>query len=330
MKNYMNFYSSRIRFRRSTLWPVLTWVYLFAIYHTAPGQDVKDLYYAQPEGTGLYLGFLYLNEEQFILAGLNELYLFNDQRLLVDTLTFGNKGFLDNLYVLFVENKNKKIINLATLNATMRVQVRDSVFTILSHTLTGKQVKSGREKFDLIVSWKDTYIGREKSDYYGVLNNVNGKWLLERKILPEWPNMQKTYRGSEIIAFNKLLTFGDICFFYDKRYRKLIVFDMQLSKTRVNPMPETTANEFLEFYLDPSTGNTYLFRYNDQKEGTLYKYNYKKNEYYEILKTPHLVRGVYDNKLYVSGTFDNTVAHYLIPIYGVNSEIKLIEDGADQ
>lgn len=110
----------------------------------ANGQNLKDLYYAQPENSGLYLGFIYLNENQFVLAGLHSLYLFNKERIIIDTLVFGKKGFKDNLFRFNLENAEQKTMSISTLNKSLRVQVQNNRFKVLKETTITPKIKLGK------------------------------------------------------------------------------------------------------------------------------------------------------------------------------------------
>lgn len=137
---------------------------------------------------------------------------------------------------------------------------------------------------------------------------------------------EPAFRGSEIISFNKFQSWGDNGFLYDKRIKKIIIYNKVTGKTQTNTIPKHTYNEFIEFYVDPITGKSYLFKFDKDNNGVLYNYNWKTNEYTSLLKTKYLVRGVFDGKLYISGRFDDTYAHYLIPIKGENKNIILMEE----
>lgn len=191
----------------------------------------------------------------------------------------------------------------------------------------GGKLKVEKSKFDLIIPWEDKYIAREKKGKkYYILKKQSGELSIYDQILKEWPELQHTYRGSEFIALNKVQVFGHYCFIYDKRYKKLIIYDAENRETQINRMPETTQKEFIEFYLDGETGKGYLFKYNSDKEGWLYTYDWKTNNYYKLLTTEYLIRGVFNNNVYISGLFDDTYGHYLIPITGSNEEILLLDE----
>lgn len=113
-------------------------------------QENKDLYYAQPPNTGLYLGFIYLNSDNFVLAGVNDLYLFDSKRLLVDSLQLssGKKSFLDNVNHANVVGKG--VLSVSTLQRSMLISVENNAFKILEdYTVKEQQKKFG--KYDLFI-----------------------------------------------------------------------------------------------------------------------------------------------------------------------------------
>lgn len=320
----MNFYFLKIL--RTYLTSYLLILFL-AISGYVNGQGIKDLYYAQPENTGLYLGFVYLNENQFVLAGLHSLYLLNNEKVITDTLVFGKHGLEDNIYIFNLEDPDKDILVVATLKRSLQVQVLGNHFKVLKETPVKSKLKVGKLKVNLLIPWGDKYVARAKLKHqrYFLVDIEEGEIILKDTIFDDALKFEPTFIGAEVINFNSFQSREEHCFLYDKRTKKLIIYNRVTGKTRVNNMPEITYDEFVEFYIDPISGKSYLFKFDTNNNGILYNYDWQENKYSTLLETKYLVRGVFDGKVYVSGVFDGTYAHYLIPIKGSNKNIILID-----
>ncbi len=126
----------------------------------AHAQEKRDLYYAQPANTGLYLGFIYVSAENFVLVGLHDLFLFNRQKLMVDTLHLSYPealSFLDNVnHVLILDNG---LLSVSTLRRSILVSILNDQFKVITDYSTTDVVKQ-LGKYDLFIQFKNGILAR--------------------------------------------------------------------------------------------------------------------------------------------------------------------------
>ncbi len=295
------------------------------------GQEREDLYYAQPPNTGLYLGFVYVNNDNFILAGLNKLYLFNRQKLLTDTLNLSvNRAtsFQDNImHIRLLEDSQ---ISVATLNRTLMLSIQSDKFRITEDYLVNNLAgRLGRH--NLFILFKNGILGyslKGKNIVYEFFHRVEktGNFHQPGNKFVLQPNTEVKFMGSEIIAFTKFQSAGTNIFLFNRRGNSLCRLDTSTGTyQRINLPALDNENEAHEFFIDPHTHNMYLLKLARNKENSVFLMSEKNYSLTEVGRVNFLVRGVFNNKWYVAGMFDGAFAHYLIPIYGQNEKVNFFD-----
>jgi hypothetical protein len=303
---------------------------LYLITELVLAQDKKDLYYAQPENTGLYLGFIYLSPDNFVLVGIHDLYLFNKQKLLTDTLRLAIKGesYMDN--VNHASLISKDILSVSTLQRALLVQVMNDRFVVLKD-FHYKDLRKQCGNFDLYVLFDKGLLARsikgKLAAHYFFTQSADGKVFIRRsgQLTPERPEVV-SYKGSEIIGFSDYQALGDDIFLFSRRHNTLIKYNTVSGEvSEINLPLLNKQNEAHEFYVDPIAGKCYLIKLLNDKN-IVYLMSDKDYSFTEVFTTPYIVRGIFNGKLYVSGMFDGAFGHFLIPIQGQNPEVIFIEN----
>lgn len=301
------------------------------LFNTVCGQEKEDLYYAQPPNTGLYLGFLYVNEENFVLAGLNTLYLFNHQKLLADTLPLSiNRviSYADN--VMHLNLVDAHTLSVATLNRTLLINIKNNKFFIQEDYAT-KTLARQLGKYDLFILFKAGLLARTTKgksfgyQYFTRLGN-GGFSKLGEPIWAKGPAFV-TFLGSEIIGFTKYQVLGNDVFLFDRRRNKLTVLNTLNGSYTEIPLPELNPeDEAHEFFIDKQTKRLYLVKLTRDEGSRVFEMSKEAHTITEKALIKYKVRGVYNGKCYVSGFFDGAAAHYLIPLYGKNNDLRFIDN----
>lgn len=295
-------------------------------------QEKDDLYYAQPANTGLYLGFIYVSTENFVLVGLQELFLFNHQKLIVDTLRLSYPeatSFLDNVY--HVSMLDNGLLSVSTLRRTILVSILKDQFKLITDYNTKDLIKQ-LGKYDLFIQFKSGILarstkGKVKSHYFFAKHDgLTPFTKVTTNLTPDKPDVTQ-YKGSEILGFSKYQSYGDNIFIFNRKQNTLIKYNTVTGeRTEVILPPVEAGKQVHEFYVDQFTGDCYLIKISDNNANTVSLMEEADHSFQEIVGTSYIIRGVYNRKFYVSGTFDDAIAHYLIPVQGQNPPVKFIEN----
>lgn len=293
-------------------------------------QEKSDLYYAQPPNTGLYLGFVYVSPENFVLAGLHQLFLFNRQKLMVDTLNlfYQSPSFLDNVnHVALIDNG---LISVSTLGRTLLVLVRNDQFEIVAD-YSNKELVKQLGKYDLFVLFKQGILtrsikGKSTSHYYFAKSTgTSFKSEPTENLTPDTPDVT-VYKGTEILGFSKYQALDEVIFIFNRKKNVIYGYNTVTGqKTEIILPSVDPTKEIHEFYIDQHTRKCYIVKISDD-ENKIFLMSPKDNSFKQVANTKYLVRGVFDGKLYVSGVFDGAVAHYLVPIEGQSAPVNFIEN----
>jgi hypothetical protein len=307
-------------------------LFYLLIIHQIHGQEKNDLYYAQPANTGLYLGFMYVNAQNFVLVGVQELFLFNRQKLLVDTLHLSyteSSSFLDNVNHASIIDKD--LITVSTLRRSILVTISDDQFKLISD-YNYKDLIKQLGKYDLFIQFKSGILARSRqgkviSHYYFSKQGIVPRFTkVTTNLTPNKPDVTQ-FKGSEVIGFSNYQSDGDDIFIFNRKKNMLIEYNTKTGEAKEIMLPPVNAGkEVHEFYVDSFTGNCYLIKITDNNENKMFIMKRSDYSFNEILSTKYIIRGVFDGKFYVSGIFDGAVAHFLIPIQGRNPVKEFIEN----
>lgn len=293
-------------------------------------QENKDLFYAQPANTGLYLGLLYIDSDNSVLVGMQKLYLLNKQRLFVDSLNLAGKdnSYLANVYHATITEKN--LLSVSTLQRALLIEVRENKFHIKKAVLNSDmQKKLG--KFDLFILFKDGLLarsskGKSQAHHFFIESGSTGYLPASSKnITPERPRVTD-FKGSEIFGFSDYQTNGKSIYIFQRKQNMLWKYEPATDVVKEIALPAVKIhNEANEFFLDPHTGKRYLFSFSSDDRNKVFEFSDDDSAFREVAQTKYMVRGVFSGKLYISGVFDGTVAHYLIPLNYQNQELLFID-----
>ena len=309
-------------------------VFLFCLLKSinAVGQELKDLFYAPPNNTALYLGMLYINDSTSVLCGMREMYLLNKEHLFVDTLKFALGNSFEDNPIVFTLVKNDRIV-FSSLNRTLLLQINNGKFFVEKDFILNKKFKKENGNFFSYTIFPEGMLVRRKSKkknseeyYFAKLYNNRFNYSYSTNIVPK-TEIVTTYRGSEILGFNKIQYLSGKIYIYKRKSNVLWVYDIKHNTTSSIRMPPINSQgELHEFYIDPLSGHFFIFKLIDTGVNKLYSIDLKEKSFTLVKETPYIVRGVFDEKMYVSGTFDDVYGHYLIPIYENNKDVLMLKN----
>jgi hypothetical protein len=210
----------------------------------------------------------------------------------------------------------------------MLISVENNAFKILEdYTVKEQQKKFG--KYDLFILTQHGVICR------AAYKNGHGHYYFSKSaavnnplqnLTPASPQVTR-FKGSEIFGFSKYQFLGDNVFLFNRRQNTLSIFDETQASLRKVALPEVDSeNQANEFYVDPIGGKCYLVQLNHLGDSKIYSFSLSDGSFKLIASTKHIVRGVFNGNIYVSGVFDGVVAHYLIPLHGQNPEIIFVDE----
>lgn len=293
----------------------------FGLLGFSYAQDSVYLYYAQPDNTALYLGLVYMSEENTVLVGEKKLFLLNYQRLIVDTLLLaqGGDSFLDNVNNVTVIDK--ETLSVSTLRMTILLKIKWDEFHIQKKYYYD-ELKAKVGLFDIYVLLPKGLLVRniikkknEIQHYYfskaegeEAFFRLNGTTILSRPVVAK-------HRGSEIIGFSKYQINGKFLYIFNRKQNVLNKLDTTTGQVSEILLPPIDSNRLLhEFYVDHVTGLCYLVAFFANGVNKVFLLSDGERTFKEVFTTPYTVRAVFNGKCYVAGLFDNAQAHFLIPI----------------
>ncbi len=295
-------------------------------------QDIKDLYYAPPEGAGLYLGLLYLNDSATVLCGTEEMYLLNHEKLFVDTLHFAEKTSFEEHPMTFTAIDHNTF-TFASLAKTMIVQVRNNQFHIQKEIILDRQFKKANGNYLMYILFPEGLLVRPKKSkdkkwqyYFAPHSDKHYDFTYSGNLIP--PSEEKTsYKGSEVFGFSRIQYLNGHIYIYLRKENLLICYSPARNKVvSYNLPPLEKKNQLHEIYLDPIQEKIYMFQLTEGSPYKLYLIDPDKASYTLVKETTYIVRGVFNGQMYVSGTFDGVYGHYLIPVSGQNEEIIMLNE----
>ena len=134
------------------------------------------------------------------------------------------------------------------------------------------------------------------------------------------------YRGSEVLGFTKYQKLGDDVFLFRRKQNALSKYNILSKENEEIKLPSLEGeNQLHEFFVDPIGKQCYLFVLSKSGANKIFSLSMQNRTFELKTTTNHIVRGVFDGKMYVSGIFDNALAHYLIPLSGQNQEVNFID-----
>ncbi len=308
----------------------LIWILLFLFSISSKAQEIKDLYYAQPKNTGLYLGFIYVNAQNFLLVGVNTIFLFDEKKTIVDTLSLSHKQatFLDNVsHVALIKSTT---ISISTLQRALLIDVVDNKLKVV-RDIRSKDLKQKIGKYDLFALFDKGAIARSNSKsqnhfYFEQRENATFDTKPSMNLTPDVPIVTQ-FKGSEILGFNKYQKLDNTIFIFRRKQNALSTYNILTKQNEeIKLLDLEDENQLHEFFVDPIKKQCYLFRLSKNEENKIFKLSLHDNSFKLVATTKYIVRGIFDGKMYISGIFDDALAHYLIPLEGQNPDVLFFDN----
>ncbi|GEM_PF-2853251 len=307
---------------------------LIFILHSFPSkpQNIKDLVFAHPDNTGLLnMGLFPINDDMKFLVGMTSLYLLDRENLFIDTIEFAKSNHWKHYPINITVQKDWQIA-ITSPSAFWVIGAQAGKLILQENITVDKELKKNTTSgIQYIPVAKDYLVVLEQKtkDYKLYKRTPGGGYRFVHLIAKHRPPVTK-YRQGEVISLSQLHIKQNKLYIYKRNTNVIDVYEIgrQDNSSTIIELPALLSNEECNlFYLDYFTGKLYVQNYNGSEKNILYELDEGNGSLTKLLETPYLIRGVFNNKYYVSGIFDGTYGHYLLPLQGANEGIILLDDG---
>jgi len=301
---------------------------------TVKAQDDKDLFYAQPPNSALYMGLIPVKDNLAVLAGRKQVLLLGENRILRDTLYLNptDKDSFEH-YINHIALTDEGFLSISTYFRGLLVNISDEQFYIEKDIRLTKEVEKDlmdrldkKGRINYVVVDEDGILVRlkgKKSEHYYISKNSQ----VSNNMTPHHPDITR-YMKSRVIGFNKYQYVGDSILHWNRKKNRLFVFDKKTNKTS-DFTPKKLKNpkkEIYEYYYDPLMNQHYLHLIREDGKNEIGKLDMMKKTILNPISTKFIIRGVFNSHYYVSGIVDGVRGHFLIPETGKNPDVNKLDE----
>lgn len=292
-------------------------------------QEIKDLVFAHPDNTGLLnMGLFPISNDLKYLLGMTSLYLLDEENLFIDTLVFA-KAEHWKYYPINVIMQDNENIAITTPSAFWVVGVKKNQLVLKKNVVVDKSLKKATTNGYQYIPVTNSLmiVIEQKTQNYKLYKEQNNNSYDFVKQIAEHRKQITNFKQGETLSFNNIQVHHKQLFIYDRSTNVIDVYNLEKYSSSYIELPQLKSeHECNLFYIDYFTGKKYVQNYTGSDTNILFELDIATGNLTKVLETPFLIRGVYNNKYYVSGIFDGTYGHYLIPLQGENEDVILLED----